>query len=156
MGRLAGILGLVATLLLPAVAFADPPVRVTLHYIPEGRMIELDHQAYRGYTLEEFKELLIVDHELHTTIQEVKELRFRLDAVNNKVLLLTQNNASLEEDLRKTRRMLETTNKTMRTATQRAIKAEGRCMWAYGIAGVTGTVTVVTLALILGSDVWKD
>jgi len=63
---------LLATLLASQMAVGSSRVVVDIHVIPMGRTITYQGEKYRGFTLEEFKTLLALDHELHIARKQLK------------------------------------------------------------------------------------
>jgi hypothetical protein len=55
-----------------SVGFADP---ITLYRLPKGKRVQAQGETYQGYTLEEMKQLLLIDSDLRALEEEVPKLK---------------------------------------------------------------------------------
>jgi len=69
----------VTLLLAPATAWADPTIDVVLQHSPVGQRLQCNGETFQCYTFDEWKVLLLMDAELETSRQQLKELQIAVD-----------------------------------------------------------------------------
>ena len=128
------------------------PLTVKLKIIPKGRFVDVDHQKYRAYNLDEFKALLTLDTELFDLRDTAKDLEKAQKLLEEKDQARLQTIHLLEQDLQLATSMAEQNSSDYKDAMRRLIEAQDSASLAWKVAAgcALATATAVSTMWLVG------